>query len=754
MPLPQSPSLPAADPCRAVLPGIDPGVVGFAPPLPSVPLRLTSRLSLSDVPIAAVDHLQPQSRCCFSPSRHTPLLPLRHSPSIHSQTPCTVLWLRSGNLRLSDNAAAIAASTTSGFLLALITLPNAPISPLAASAVADLSRLLSLARRTPVVRLTSNEPTTIAQIARAVRARTVLTMRPCSDAQRVLQNLGITMRTFEPLDSLYDAPRSWPPPPPTAHHLRSDISFHGLCHAGGETAAHRSLTQKLSIPNITLSQLFVHFREHLRIGTITKRRIQVEFTSRHVRIPRSHTNSWHYTNSWHQRISASLSAFFAYFKRPPAVAALSIAAYDVNGGDRRGVEWDESTQSFVLQEWEHQETERQMQPKQRVREFIRRRRMFFHRAFFPEDVTPDYYSFTAWRFAQRCFSATVGVFGTSSLLFALGIRSGRIGQAAVISWVLKDGLGRVGKMVWAGSMGKDFDVDPKRWRFRSALLYAFGNGLEIVTQIFPASFLLFATAANSMKQVSMLTASATRNAMYRSFGERTQNIANITAKGEAQIVVADLIGMGAGIQLSKVVTTKPHILGTYVFLTVLDIFGIYMELRQVVFRTLNAERSSIVLKHYVRRGECLTPSQVSPKERIFLKEKYKSRVRLSSIAKAAKNPDELQLLLSVFRREHFIVTMPRASDGGACRLVLRKDATNEDVLRAMLMAEYVHQAVRKKNGKKAELTGEDVDSILRTARKNARRAFPSFLHNAREAGWNTDNLLFSTLKRRGYWRHT
>ncbi|PXF41139.1 Protein root UVB sensitive 2, chloroplastic [Gracilariopsis chorda] len=748
MPPPPKSSVPAADLGRAALPGIDPSVAAFISQLPSLPVRLTPCSSLSNVSTTAVDQLQPHSRCHSAPSRHPPLLSLRRAPSIHSQTPCTVLWLRSGNLRLSDNPAAIAASTTSGFLLALITLPDAPLSPLTASAVADLSRLLRLSHQAPLVRHTSNELTTIAEVARTVRARTVLAMHPCSSAQHVLRTSGITLRTFESPGRLYDAPQTWPPPPPTAHHLRSDISLHGLCNPGGETVAQRSLTHKLSFPNMTLSQLFVHFREHLCIGTITKLRIQVEFSTRHISIPKFHTNSWH------QRVSASLSAFFAFFKRPPAVAALSIVAYDVNGGDRRGVEWDESTQSFVLQEWEHQETERQMQPKQRVREFIRRRRMFFHRAFFPEDVTPDYYSFSAWRFAQRCFSATVGVFGTSSLLFALGIRSGRIGQAAVISWVLKDGLGRVGKMVWAGSMGKDFDVDPKRWRFRSALLYAFGNGLEIVTQIFPASFLLFATAANSMKQVSMLTASATRNAMYRSFGERTQNIANITAKGEAQIVVADLIGMATGIQLSKIVTTKAHILGTYVFLTVLDIFGIYMELRQVVFRTLNAERSSIVLNHYVRKGECLAPSQVSPKERIFLKEKYKSRVRLSSIAKAAKNPDELQLLLSLFRREHFIVTMPRASDGGACRLVLRKDATNEDVLRAMLMAEYVHQAFKKKNGKKAELTREDIDSILRNARKNAKRVFPSFLRSAREAGWNTDNLLFSTLKRRGYWRHT
>jgi uncharacterized protein YqgC (DUF456 family) len=422
----------------------------------------------------------------------------------------------------------------------------------------------------------------------------------------------------------------------------------------------------------------------------------------------------------------------------------------VDGGDRRGIEWDEKSNSFRLKEWEHTETERQMNAKQRGSEFVRRRKMFLERAFFPEDVTPDYYSFTAWRFAQRCVSATVGVFGTQALLLALGVKAGRIGQAAAISWVLKDGLGRVGKMLWASGMGKDFDVDPKRWRFRSALLYAMGNGMEIVTQIFPASFLVLATVANSMKQVSMLTSSATRNAMYRSFSGQGQNIANITAKGEAQIVVADLAGMVAGIWLTKKIgTSKTSVLAAYVTLTALDIIGIYMELRQVVFRTLNAERSSLVLSQYVETGKVILPSDVSRVERIFLKPLYKDRSRFSSIAKAAENPAELDVLLRVFRKERFIVTLPHVtalSRQGPCRVVLRKDAHSDDVLRALLTVAFVQHRARNESGK--DLIAE---SVLRAARRSANKAFPGLVVELRRAGWNVDHLLFGTVKRGAWW---
>ncbi|CAM9553325.1 unnamed protein product [Laminaria digitata] len=87
--------------------------------------------------------------------------------------------------------------------------------------------------------------------------------------------------------------------------------------------------------------------------------------------------------------------------------------------------------------------------------------------FIPEDVTPDYYHFTLWRMFQRFVAGTVNVFGTQALLLALGIKSRRLGAAAAMSWVLKDALGKFGRILWASKMGRRFDSDAKRWRFRS-----------------------------------------------------------------------------------------------------------------------------------------------------------------------------------------------------------------------------------------------------------------------------------------------
>jgi len=503
----------------------------------------------------------------------------------------------------------------------------------------------------------------------------------------------------------------------------------------------------------------------------------------------------------------------------PAGAALSgVAAYELRGGVRKRLVWDASDGDgrFVLQD--------SVRPDGPSGELFGTHGAaadaaasvvhFFTNAFFPEDVTPDYYSFTAWRFFQRCVSATVGVFGTQALLLALGIKSGRLGQAAAISWVLKDGLGRVGKMLWAGSVGRDFDVDPKRWRFRSALMYAAGNGLEIVTQIFPASFLVVATGANTLKQVSMLTASATRNAMYRSFGGKAQNIANITAKGEAQIVVADLIGMTCGIQLSKALGAgkgrlgNMNVLAAYVLLSAIDVLAIYQELRQVVFRTINPERLGMTVAAFVADGTVPPPPVVSRREPIFLPPVYDHRRIFVPLSRLTATPAELTRALHEFRGEKYAIPRVRGGGGGGdgaltCKVALREDATNVDVLRSMLAVGYVSFVPAPAGGggggggggsgggrspaaaaapppdgrsggaagaaakpppffaaaprvarlwrRRPVATNGNLHAAVVAANQRATRTAGQFLASLRANGWDVDHLLLSTIKRRASW---
>ena len=276
--------------------------------------------------------------------------------------------------------------------------------------------------------------------------------------------------------------------------------------------------------------------------------------------------------------------------------------------------------------------------------------------FLPSSVTPSYYQYIRWRILQRYINAIVHVLGTQSLLMGLGFKSSKVGFAsASLTWVCKDALGKIARMIWASKMGQRFDSDSKRWRFRSSLVFAFGNGLEICALAFPKWFLVWATLSNAMKQMSMLTSSATRNALYNSFSvggtgasaalskaEKTkagvpnssklkfnaaqisiaeqqssasnqtqsrgaasaqgggENIGDITAKGEAQIAVVDLLGIASGICLSKLIGVRVrNVLFTWLILQVCEIACMYKEIRSVVFRVLNFERLWHIVDKFV-----------------------------------------------------------------------------------------------------------------------------------------------------------
>ena len=65
------------------------------------------------------------------------------------------------------------------------------------------------------------------------------------------------------------------------------------------------------------------------------------------------------------------------------------------------------------------------------------------------------------------------IFATQSLLAAVGVGARRtLPAAASINWVLKDGLGRLGRLTVATRFGESFDSDLKRFRFATSLVYA------------------------------------------------------------------------------------------------------------------------------------------------------------------------------------------------------------------------------------------------------------------------------------------
>ncbi|KAG8364031.1 hypothetical protein BUALT_Bualt19G0083900 [Buddleja alternifolia] len=158
---------------------------------------------------------------------------------------------------------------------------------------------------------------------------------------------------------------------------------------------------------------------------------------------------------------------------------------------------------------------------------------------FSDSVTPSYVPYMTWRALKHFFGGAMGVFTTQTLLGSVGVSRSRSAPGDVaINWILKDGAGRVGKMLFA-RQGNKFDYDLKQLRFTGDLLMELGAGIELATAVVPHLFLPLACAANVVKNVGAVTSTSTRTPIYKAFA-KGENIGDVTAKGECVGSIADL----------------------------------------------------------------------------------------------------------------------------------------------------------------------------------------------------------------------
>ena len=193
---------------------------------------------------------------------------------------------------------------------------------------------------------------------------------------------------------------------------------------------------------------------------------------------------------------------------------------------------------------------------------------------------------------MQCLLYSVGVGGSSS-----------IPAAAAIAWVLKDGVGQFGGMLFASLVATRFDVSPLRYRMASAIVLDLSVALEMLTPLVPHLFLPLAALANTGKNIAWLGAAASRAAIHRSLLRR-ENLADVTAKSGSQTILASLFGTALGIGLSMLTGSNTHaILLCFVALSTSHLLATYRALKDVVINQLHEKRIQKLSLEYIQQLE-------------------------------------------------------------------------------------------------------------------------------------------------------
>jgi len=170
---------------------------------------------------------------------------------------------------------------------------------------------------------------------------------------------------------------------------------------------------------------------------------------------------------------------------------------------------------------------------------------------YPHSVSPSYLTYATYCGCGAVAGSAAMVLSTQALLVAVGVGTQSAApMAAALNWVMKDGLGQLGGVIFASQLGKGgldveywrnrmgkwnpslfenknkkrgnfqrgtADTNPKRWRMVAALALDLSTLLEIFTPwLGPELFLPCASIANVGKNVGFLAASASRAAIHQS----------------------------------------------------------------------------------------------------------------------------------------------------------------------------------------------------------------------------------------------
>lgn len=370
---------------------------------------------------------------------------------------------------------------------------------------------------------------------------------------------------------------------------------------------------------------------------------------------------------------------------------------------------------------------------------------------FPDSVTPSYVPYMTWRALKHFFGGAMGVFTTQTLLNSVGVSRNRATPGAVaINWILKDGAGRVGKMIFA-RQGKKFDYDLKQLRFAGDLLMELGAGVELATAAVPHLFLPLACAANVAKNVAAVTSTSTRTPIYKAFA-KGENIGDVTAKGECVGNIADLLGTGLSIMISK---RNPSLITTFALLSCGYVFSSYQEVKSVVLHTLNRARFSVAVESFLKTGHVPSLREGNLQENIFSFPWLRDKpvVLGSRFKDAFQDPGAYLAVEPFFEKERYVVTYNPSK--GKVYALLKDQAKSDDILKAAFHAYVLLHCINSSNGHRSlalkqheydnsnlMLTTADLEAHIGESCKVVSTAYGVFKNKTVEQGWRiSDSLL-------------
>lgn len=309
---------------------------------------------------------------------------------------------------------------------------------------------------------------------------------------------------------------------------------------------------------------------------------------------------------------------------------------------------------------------------------------------YPHSVSSDYLEYQIWDTVQAFCSTITNAFSTHEVLKSIGVGSEtRTILSATIVWLVKDGCGHLGKIVFAYWKGAELDINSKKWRVRADILNDIGSVIEtFVLPRFSNHVTHILCATSLIKSIVGVAGTATRAALTLHHAIQN-NFADVSSKDSAQETFVNLAASFLSLFLLSNINNDVAFSVLFAIFTMLHIFANIKAVKSICLNSFNEARYLIVLEEYFKSGIVLHPKIVNKMERVTIGQTVtlNSTVKIGccaqSLIDAYPNTYDLESITSLFdSSEFFIVAEVKFGVG----IYLHQDNTPLDILKSYFFA--------------------------------------------------------------------
>ncbi|XP_041035973.1 RUS1 family protein C16orf58 homolog isoform X2 [Carcharodon carcharias] len=349
---------------------------------------------------------------------------------------------------------------------------------------------------------------------------------------------------------------------------------------------------------------------------------------------------------------------------------------------------------------------------------------------YPDSVSGDYLSYQIWDTVQAFASSITGTLATQAILKGVGVGDSTATiTAASMTWILKDGTGMVGRILFAWLKGSRLDCDAKKWRLFADGLNDLAIFMEIIAPAFPSIFILIVCVSGVFKET-----------------------------------LVNLAGLLFSLILTPLATG--NILLTYLLyalFTMLHLYANYQAVRAVVMDTLNQSRLRLMVNEFLRTGRVPPPRSINPREPLLPAFQRRLSIRLGTPLHSILNSAYDYQRAIENNRKNYLLGLNR-NTGVVC-VSLRDGAGSVDMIEAGFHAELLDELLHRdaSSFRVGRVTCTELQAKLKSERDErlwdtvaathllVDQLYPRLLSEARAAGWLTERNHLGADEWRAQW---